>query len=463
MFKSDKIWLFLLISICLIVCVVLVDTLMDPAVLIKTVYARITGTEEPALTEIYIPDEDLEMIAELTEDVVPVLQEGWDWFRSEGFAFEIMFPKEVVRKSVLNQVALNAGVGVNPEAPVWQFHLQDTDAYQGTNLINASLLIHVLEGADQEKACLAFKPGSVYQTPSQMRDELMKVDLNGTSFVKDEVIEGGMGEFYHRIVYRTFAKGACYELTQLLHYQNPDILVDSQITEFDKELVIAKLDQVLDTFRLLKTEPTFPEQSYPVPKFTSTAVAKNISEYVDGIDVSHWQGDIGWMQVANAGIKFAFVKGTEGVGWTDVMFHNNMAEGENAGVYLGVYHFARPDLGNTGEEEANWFLEASGDYLKSGYLRPVLDLEVGSSLGRTALTNWVLEWMETVKNRTGISPLIYTNLNYVNNYLTDAVTEYDLWIAYWSCEPEPTYTRPPTGRYRDWAFWQYYGPGGLWK
>ena len=68
--------------------------------------------------------------------------------------------------------------------------------------------------------------------------------------------------------------------------------------------------------------------------------------------------------------------------------------------------------------------------------------------------------MQTVKNRTGIEPLIYTNLNFINNYLTDAVTTYDLWIAYWSCSPTPTYTIPPTGKWRDWAFWQYYGPGG---
>ena len=56
-----------------------------------------------------------------------------------------------------------------------------------------------------------------------------------------------------------------------------------------------------------------------------------------------WQGDIGWMKVAGAGYDFAFAKGTEGVGWTDTMFHQNMAEGDNAGVYMGIYHFARPE------------------------------------------------------------------------------------------------------------------------
>jgi hypothetical protein len=137
-----------------------------------------------------------------------------------------------------------------------------------------------------------------------------------------------------------------------------------------------------------------------------------------------------------------------------------MVQGRDAGVLMGVYHFARPDIGNSGADEANYFISVAGDYLETGYLRPVLDLEVGGSLGKTALSNWVLEWMETVKNRTGVEPLIYTNLNFINNYMTDAVTEYDLWIAYWSCYPTPTFDIPPTGKWRDWAFWQYYGPGG---
>ncbi len=460
MFKSERIMLFLLIGICLIVSVVLIDTLMDPALLIRTVYARITDSPDPSTEGIFIPEIEGETIEEILDVAAPLLQEGWDWFRSEGFAFEIQFPKDIVRKSILNQSALNYGVGVSPEAPVWEFRLDDQKFFQGTNLVDASILIHVLEGKDQENYCSSFKPGSIYQTPNQYRDSLIDVEINGVPFVKDEVIEGVMGEFYHRISYRAFAKGACYELTQLLHYQNFAGFSDGQIAEFDKDLVIAELDKVLETFILLDVDPTFPEQSYPVPKTLSRAVSKATSGNVDGIDVSHWQGDIGWNKVAGAGYVFAFAKGTEGVGWTDVMFHNNMAEGNNAGVYMGIYHFARPDLGNSGAEEANYFLSVAGDYLKSGYLRPVLDLEVGYSLGKTALSAWVVEWMETVENRTGISPLIYTNPNFINYYLNDTVIKYDLWVAHWTCEPIPSYNVPNTGTWRDWAFWQYYGPGG---
>ncbi len=51
---------------------------------------------------------------------------------------------------------------------------------------------------------------------------------------------------------------------------------------------------------------------------------------VEGIDVSHWQGDIDWSSVYNSGKKFAFAKATEGVGFIDPNFDKNMNEAHAA-------------------------------------------------------------------------------------------------------------------------------------
>jgi GH25 family lysozyme M1 (1,4-beta-N-acetylmuramidase)/surface antigen len=176
---------------------------------------------------------------------------------------------------------------------------------------------------------------------------------------------------------------------------------------------------------------------------------------VEGIDVSHWQGNIDWSSVYNSGKKFAFAKATEGVGFTDPNFDKNMNEAHAAGMLIGAYHYARPDLGNDAADEARYFVSVAGKYLKDGYLRPALDLEEGASLGKVALSNWVHEWMETVKSETGIEPIIYVNSNYANNYLDSSVTKYNLWIAHWRCD---TGTPPNTGIWADWDFWQYYSP-----
>ena len=66
-----------------------------------------------------------------------------------------------------------------------------------------------------------------------------------------------------------------------------------------------------------------------------------------GIDVSDYQGDITtteWTQIHNDGKDFAWTKATEGGGFNATTFVNNMNRGTAAGVYMGAYHYARPDL-----------------------------------------------------------------------------------------------------------------------
>jgi len=389
------------------------------------------------------------------EELIPVKEiseEDWQVYRNEDFAFEISYPDTVIQKSALDQSALNAGVRVSPGTPVWQFRLDDKGNYQGTNLIDASLVIHVGNQEGDTSRCSAFKPGSINKSKL---DVPPVVEINGIPFWQDVVQEGVMGGTYYQISYRAVSQGACYEITQLIQSSNQESFAGESVSSFDLEKVTGQLDKVLETFKFLDVAASFPPQSYPEPKSVEGAGDISSTEHVDGLDVSHWQGDINWAKVANNDYVFTFVKGTEGVGWTDVNFLTNINEGTEAGVMMGVYHFARPDLGNTGQEEAEWFLSVVGDYLESGYLRPVLDLEVGSYLGKNALSAWVLDWMQTVENQSGVAPLIYTNYNYVSNFLTDPVADYDLWIAYWNCDPSPTYDIPPTGMWSDWGFWQY--------
>jgi lysozyme len=185
------------------------------------------------------------------------------------------------------------------------------------------------------------------------------------------------------------------------------------------------------------------------------------SQSIDGIDVSAWQGYINWFEVYNAGYRFAFARASLGDETPplliDEYFEINMEEGAAAGMLMGAYHFAYPDYGTEADSEARHFLNIAGPYLTNEYLRPVLDLERGASLGKTALSNWMHEWMDTVKTETGIEPLIYTNSYYANNYLDSSISQYDLWIAHWTCDPA---IPPNTGIWDSWDFWQYWGPSG---
>jgi GH25 family lysozyme M1 (1,4-beta-N-acetylmuramidase)/uncharacterized protein (DUF2141 family) len=185
---------------------------------------------------------------------------------------------------------------------------------------------------------------------------------------------------------------------------------------------------------------------------------------VAGIDVSHWQGTINWSSVAAAGKQFVFHKATEGTNYVDPTAATNNAGAAAAGLLVGVYHFAHPDT-NSATAEANWFIQNAGQYANTGDLRPVLDLEDGSTLTASALATWVNTFCSTVQSALGVDPLIYCNTNYATNEVDATVTSHDLWIANWSTaygDPNTTGS-PPSGVWGagNWDFWQYSSTGSV--
>jgi len=183
---------------------------------------------------------------------------------------------------------------------------------------------------------------------------------------------------------------------------------------------------------------------------------------VAGTDVSKWQGVVDWPQVYASGHQFAFAKATGGddPANDDPRFTANATGGRAAGVLVGAYHFAYPDLNpaltgpDSAESEALQFVSVVRPYLTQGYMRPALDLERGSGLGKAALSAWVRTWLETVKSQTGVEPVIYANSNYANNYLDSSLNTYDLWLAHWTYDLQ---VAPNDGVWNGWSFWQYSG------
>ena len=184
---------------------------------------------------------------------------------------------------------------------------------------------------------------------------------------------------------------------------------------------------------------------------------------IQGIDISHHNINaytpIDWEQVLNAGYTFAFVKATDGYNscWTDPTFANNMENGVRADMLMGAYHYARPDLNPDAQVEAACFLQTAGRYLTAGYLRPVLDVEIGAELGKQTLTQWVHAWMDAVKRHTGVEPIVYTYSNFTRNFDV-SVIRYDLWLAHYTHDPD---TEPNSGLWPTWAFWQYTDRGSV--
>src|SRR5439155_21218837 len=80
-----------------------------------------------------------------------------------------------------------------------------------------------------------------------------------------------------------------------------------------------------------------PSRRVPTPPQTNPA-------WLEGVDISHWNGTIDWSQVAASGERFVVMKATEGTGYVDPTYSSNRQGALAAGLVVTAYHFARPDL-----------------------------------------------------------------------------------------------------------------------
>jgi lysozyme len=147
-----------------------------------------------------------------------------------------------------------------------------------------------------------------------------------------------------------------------------------------------------------------------------------------GIDVSHWEGDINWNQVAASGIGFAYVLATDGITFNDPNFATNWAS-QNL-VPMGAFHFFEPD--DDGVAQAQHFLSVVGAMTVGKNLPPMVDVETFDKEPASVVIQRLQDFLNTVETATGMVPVIYTDLKATWNALGNPVqfAKYPLYIAY---------------------------------
>ena len=186
------------------------------------------------------------------------------------------------------------------------------------------------------------------------------------------------------------------------------------------------------------------------------------ARYAKGLDVSHWNGSVDWIQVVGGGYTFLFAKATEGTTLIDPTYSINRAGTNGLGLLFGAYHFARPAGSGDAAVVANAIAQA--DYFvnvaqpAAGDLPPVLDLETKGGLSQTALVQWTQAWLDEVQARTGVSGLIYASPSFWKTALGDtsrfAGSGFRLWIAHWTKNAAPSVPAANWGGF-GWTFWQW--------
>ena len=146
-----------------------------------------------------------------------------------------------------------------------------------------------------------------------------------------------------------------------------------------------------------------------------------------GIDVSH-HNKLTAQKCKQ--VDFAIFKATEGKSWVDPKFYEytNMFMAnckKTTQPLIGCYHFARPQNGNTPEQEANHFLNIVYNFVDNAIL--ALDVEEGAENYPT----WCCDWLEYVYNKTNVRPMLYTSQSNLRKLSTCYELNTGLWVAHY--------------------------------
>lgn len=179
----------------------------------------------------------------------------------------------------------------------------------------------------------------------------------------------------------------------------------------------------------------------------------SLSRYpIQGIDVSHHQGDIDWKTVASkANVRFAIMKATEGGDHRDSKFAENWQRAGDAGLVRGAYHFftfCRP-----GKDQAHNVLATVPK--EAGTLPIAVDLEfVGNCDKIPTLDEMAAEvnaFFAELKGTFPEKPIFYVTEEFFDQYLKGNEARFPdhyLWVR--SVFKEPT----QEGCSR-WSIWQF--------
>ncbi|MEJ8476716.1 GH25 family lysozyme [Roseibium algae] len=173
---------------------------------------------------------------------------------------------------------------------------------------------------------------------------------------------------------------------------------------------------------------------------------------IRGIDVSHHQGPIDWVQVVGDDVAFVYMKASEGQDFKDRAFAANWRGAGSVGLARGAYHFY--SLCSPGLAQAENFLESLP--LGGVMLPPVLDLEFdGNCAARPPvdeLLTQVTAFVERVEEAIGRKVILYAPEDVYLTYLNQRGFSRSLWAR--SVWRSPGYAN-------DWDLWQYHQRGSV--
>jgi lysozyme len=203
--------------------------------------------------------------------------------------------------------------------------------------------------------------------------------------------------------------------------------------------------------------PVNPLDLGPLRKAGGPLLAPKTSQAIKGMDISHYQPNVNWVNVVKEGFQFVFAKASDGNGTKALHFDTHRKNAETAGLPFGAYHFMRFG-GLSAKQEAENFLKFSGPQ-RPGDLPWVVDVEwdgskkYGSGHMDDAAANEAYELACRVRDLTKNRVIIYTSWPFFKGFQKpERFFEFLLWCPAYAKGISGPHVPAPWSR---WAFWQY--------
>lgn len=168
-----------------------------------------------------------------------------------------------------------------------------------------------------------------------------------------------------------------------------------------------------------------------------------------GIDIASYQRDIDWARARAAGVRFAFIKATEGTDYVNPLFVEQRQGAHDHGIWVSPYHFARQGAGGP---QVDHFLSVTGEP-RHDELPHMVDAESHPD-GSVPDSGVIVDMGLALAAALNRNPILYTTTYFHRTTLGNdprIVKLYDLFVASWNV------SSPSANPWSRWTFWQFGG------
>ncbi len=182
------------------------------------------------------------------------------------------------------------------------------------------------------------------------------------------------------------------------------------------------------------------------------AIEPSGEQIYQGIDISSWQGNINFNDVANDGIQIVYIKATEGTNYISPNFESSYENAKANGLKIGFYHYVMARSIPEAEAEAQFF--ASKISGKEIDCLLAMDFEEFGNLSNNQINTIGLAFIKRLEQITNKPVVVYSNTYTARTIWDGEILNYPLWVAeYGVSRPESN------GKWNTYVGWQYTDQG----